>query len=161
MTRLRRCQWRGVRNGSDKGEFYDVGETGPYTLGIQYHIAWVFTPPAAAGGAWTITVYKHDAMTGALLDSHVYSPPAGWTLPAAPQNNCWLGHSLYNDYDAAATFDEVRVWKQALTEEELAASVRLGPDTTFGAPGWRTACSPPARAARRRSYIAGRSTTEI
>ena len=123
------------KTGSDKGEFYDVGETGPYTLGIQYHIAWVFTPPAAAGGAWTITVYKHDAMTGALLDSHVYSPPAGWTLPAAPQNNCWLGHSLYNDYDAAATFDEVRVWKQALTEEELAASVRLGPDTTFGAPG--------------------------
>ena len=123
------------KTGSDKGEFYDIAKTGPYTLGIQYHIAWVFTPPAAAGGAWTITVYKHDAMTGALLDSHVYSPPAGWTLPAAPQNNCWLGHSLYNDYDAAATFDEVRVWKQALTEEELAASVRLGPDTTFGAPG--------------------------
>ena len=123
------------KTGSDKGEFYDVATTGPYTLGIQYHIAWVFTPPAAAGGAWTITVYKHDAMTGALLKSHVYSPPAGWTLPAAPQNNCWLGHSLYNDYDAAATFDEVRVWKQALTEEELAASVRLGPDTTFGAPG--------------------------
>ena len=65
------------KTGSDKGEFYDVGETGPYTLGIQYHIAWVFTPPAAAGGAWTITVYKHDAMTGALLKSHVYSPPAG------------------------------------------------------------------------------------
>ena len=123
------------KTGSDNGEFYDVGETGPYTLGIQYHIAWVFTPPAAAGGAWTITVYKHDAMTGALLDSHVYSPPAGWKLPAAPQNNCWLGHSLYNDYDAAATYDEVRVWKTALTEEELAASVRLGPDTTFGAPG--------------------------
>ena len=123
------------KTGSDKGEFYDIAKTGPYTLGIQYHIAWVFTPPAAAGGAWTITVYKHDAMTGALLASHVYSPPAGWTLPAAPQNNCWLGHSLYNDYDAAATFDEVRVWKTALTEEELAASVRLGPDTTFGAPG--------------------------
>ncbi len=123
------------KTGSDKGEFYDVATTGPYTLGIQYHIAWVFTPPAAAGGAWTITVYKHDAMTGALLASHVYSPPAGWTLPAAPQNNCWLGHSLYNDYDAAATFDEVRVWKTALTEEDLAASVRLGPDTTFGAPG--------------------------
>ena len=123
------------KTGSGKGEFYDVGETGPYTLGIQYHIAWVFTPPAAEGGTWTITVYKHDAMTGALLDSHVYTPPAGWTLPAAPQNNCWLGHSLYNDYDAAANFDEVRVWKQALTEEELAASVRLGPDTTFGAPG--------------------------
>lgn len=118
------------RNGTEK---YDESKTGPYSLGIQYHLAWVFAP--AGGGAWTITVYKHDAMTGELLASHTYAPPAGWTLPSAPQDNCWLGHSTYGDNDPSASYDEVRVWKQALTEEELAASVRLGPDTTFGAPG--------------------------
>ena len=121
------------KTGSDTGEKYDVSQTGPYSLGIQYHIAWVFAP--TGNGTWTITVYKHDAMTGALLASHTYTPPDGWTLPSAPQDNCWLGHSTYNDKDPAASYDEVRVWKQALTEEELAASVRLGPDTTFGAPG--------------------------
>ena len=121
------------KTGSDTGEKYDVRQTGPYSLGIQYHIAWVFAP--TGNGTWTITVYKHDAMTGALLASHTYTPPDGWTLPSAPQDNCWLGHSTYNDKDPAASYDEVRVWKQALTEEELAASVRLGPDTTFGAPG--------------------------
>ena len=116
-------------------EKYDVGTTGPYTLGIQYHIAWVFTPPDEEGGAWSIAVYKHDAMTGALLASDAYTPQAGWTLPAAHQENCWLGHSTYGDNDASAAYDEVRVWNKALTEEELASSVRLGPDTTFGTPG--------------------------
>ena len=112
---------------------YDVAKTAPYTIGVQYHIAWVFNPPAADGDGWTITVYKHDAVTGALLARHDYTPPAGWTLPAARQNNCWLGHSTYGDNDAAAAYDEVRVWNKPLTEEELAASVRLGPDTDFAA----------------------------
>ena len=116
-------------------EKYDGGATGPYTLGIQYHIAWVFTPPTEEGGAWSITVYKHDAMTGELLASDAYTPQAGWTLPTAHQENCWLGHSTYGDNDASAAYDEVRVWNKALTEEELSSSVRLGPDTTFGTPG--------------------------
>ena len=82
----------GISHGSwdaatDKA-IYDVAKTAPYTLGVQYHIAWVFNPPAAEGDGWTITVYKHDAVTGALLARHDYTPPAGWTLPDARQNNC-------------------------------------------------------------------------
>ena len=127
----------GISHGSwdDKTDMaiYDVAKTAPYTLGVQYHIAWVFNPPAAESDGWTITVYKHDAVTGALLARHDYTPPAGWTLPDARQNNCWLGHSTYGDNDAAAAYDEVRVWHAALTEAELAASVRLGPDTDFAA----------------------------
>jgi len=48
------------------------------------------------------------------------------------QTSCYLGHSVVSGgNDAAATYNEVRVWKGALTEAELVRNALLGPDSAF------------------------------
>lgn len=43
----------------------------------------------------------------------------------------YLGHSQFSaDYDANATYDEVRVWNCVLSDEAIAKSCTLGPDAT-------------------------------
>lgn len=43
----------------------------------------------------------------------------------------YLGHSQFSaDYDANATYDEVRVWNYVLSDEAIAESCALGPDAT-------------------------------
>lgn len=43
----------------------------------------------------------------------------------------YLGHSQFSaDYDANATYDEVRVWNCVLSDEAIAESCALGPDAT-------------------------------
>ena len=40
----------------------------------------------------------------------------------------WLGHSQFNDNDASASYNEVRLWNGALTQAQLAYNSLLGPD---------------------------------
>ena len=45
-------------------------------------------------------------------------------------DNFWLGRSLSgSDKDAAATYDEVRIWDRPLTEAQLSELARLGPNS--------------------------------
>ncbi len=39
-----------------------------------------------------------------------------------------LGHGVYGESTPDATYNEVRIWKRALTEEEVMRSAKLGPD---------------------------------
>ncbi len=111
---------------------------GPWTLGTQFHIAMVAWKDA--GDAWKVTYYKHDASTGELLGSCTLDPPSGWSLHSLFVGAFDLGRSASGDPDAAATYDEVRVWGRPFTAADLAYSAKLGPDRLPSFPA--TAASP-------------------
>ena len=55
------------------------------------------------------------------------------------QTYCYLGHAVVSGgNDAAATYNEVRVWRGALTEEQLTRNAILGPDASFSSSGAST-----------------------
>ena len=102
----------------------------PYTLGTEFHIALVLEPLPNDGG-WLATAYKQDAVTGETLKSVSFTNTT-WTLPSLSQTYCYLGRSVQNDYDAAANYNEVRIWNRALSEAELTANALAGPDVLPG-----------------------------
>ena len=112
-----------------KGGLGDTVALAPYTLNTEFHLAITFQPEA--DGSWTVTFYKQDATTGATLAKLEKKVTNGWSLRTQGQRNCWLGHSQFNDNDANASYNEVRVWNRALTEAELAAHAQAGPDEDF------------------------------
>jgi hypothetical protein len=108
----------------------DVSGLAPYSLGVEYHIALVFEPQG--NGVWRVTAYKQDSITGATLDKITFTSSAEWSLALQSQDNCYLGRSFFSaDHDANASYNEVRVWKKALSESELTRSAVLGPDHKF------------------------------
>jgi len=109
-----------------KGASSVSNKMAPYTLGTEFHIALVLYPLPNDGG-WVATAYKQDAVTGETLKSTSFTN-ATWTLPSLVQTYCYLGRSVQSDADAAANYNEVRIWNRALSEWELAANVRAGPD---------------------------------
>jgi len=99
----------------------------PYTLNQPFHISITMTPNG--DGKTTLAWAKRDVNTGAVLASGGATTSADWdpSLIASYGWSC-LGRSQYSDSDADASYDEMRVWKAALTEEQLSWSAKLGPD---------------------------------
>ena len=97
-----------------------------YAAGTPYHIAFELIPGAGTGGVVLVKWYVLDG-TGATLKSG--SMDANFSLAAFAQQNMWLGHSEYSsDPDGNASYNEVRVWRRALSQEQLARNSILGPD---------------------------------
>jgi len=100
----------------------------PWTLGQWFHVAVV--GKRQDDGTWQVQFLKQDAGTGARLKGYTETTPKGWGPDQFAGSAFNLGWSTdRGNYDAAVSFDEVRVWKRALTSDELALSTRLGPDT--------------------------------
>lgn len=100
----------------------------PWTLGQWFHASVVGR--RQENGTWQISFAKHDVSTGARLKSYSVAAPAGWTPDQLKKSSFNIGWSADpGNYDAAASFDEVRVWKRALSDDELVLSTQLGPDT--------------------------------
>ena len=99
-----------------------------FEQGVEYHIAVIARKTEE--GYWTITFQKRNNSTGSLIASQqISSAGKSWKLSDLGQNRCWLGHSQWpSDDDAAASYNEVRIWNRALSESELTENVRLGPD---------------------------------
>ena len=73
---------------------------------------------------------KYDAQTGCLIDDVVSFQMSSLPLSKIGQTSCYLGHSRWSsDYDASASYNEVRVWNYALSDAEIAEHLKLGPDT--------------------------------
>ena len=102
-----------------------------FTVGTEYHIAVTYSKDS--DGKWKVTAYKQDATTGETLAKTTFEAPEGWSLKTMWQEYCYLGHSIVSgSKDAAVTYNEVRVWRGALTEEELTHNAIMGPDVDFG-----------------------------
>ena len=111
-----------------------VDQLKAFTIGTEYHVAVTYCKDA--DGEWKVTAYKQDATTGATLAKTTFGVPEGWSLATMWQEQCYLGHSIVSGSDdAAATYDEVRVWRGALSEAELTHNAIMGPDVEFGGNG--------------------------
>lgn len=99
----------------------------PYALNTPYHIA--VTAVKNANGTSTLAWSRRNATTGALEKRGSATTSKAWTFGSMKGANFFLGHSQYGgDNDAAATYDEVRVWRGALSDAQLEANAKLGPD---------------------------------
>ena len=100
----------------------------PFTLGTEFHISIVLQP--LSDGTWNATFRKKEVQTGVTLAHYtINSGTSGWKPSVQGLNNCWLGHSQFeSDNDAAATYNEVRIWNAALSDAQLTKNVQLGPD---------------------------------
>lgn len=97
----------------------------PFTFGIEYHLAFVFFYKTDIGAkdnkAWYVRGYKQDVKTGKTLGMFEIKLKDGWTLKDFPSERFHLGLSYCGaGFKAKASYNEVRVWKRALTERELA-----------------------------------------
>jgi len=99
-----------------------------WKIGEMYHI--VIRGKKNADGKMTVTYLRAKAgekhmMIMAQIEN------ASWPTT---DTILWLGRSKYWDSinsDAAATYDEVRIWDRALTTEELNKSHKCGPNKLF------------------------------
>ena len=99
----------------------------PYALNTPYHIA--VTGVKNANGTSTLTWSRRNVTTGALEKRGSATTNKAWTFGSITGANFFLGHSQYSgDNDAAANYDEVRVWRGALSDAQLETNAKLGPD---------------------------------
>jgi len=98
----------------------------PFRLGVQYHISATFE--RQSDDSTVIRFMKRDAASGRLLRSGVLTVGTGLHNISNPI--LYLGHSFYSsDADACAEYDEVRIWKGVLSDAQLSANAKAGPDT--------------------------------
>ncbi len=99
----------------------------PYALNTPYHIA--VTSVRNANGTSTLTWSRRNATTGAFEKRGSATTNKAWTFGSITGANFFLGHSQYSgDSDAAASYDEVRVWRGVLSDAQLEMNAKLGPD---------------------------------
>ena len=117
-----------IENGGYASLNQTLSPAGSMTAETMYHVAIVLVPTAEGGT--TVTAYLQDVTTGATLQSYSWSTPSKCSFSRITQDYCSLGRScsFSSIPDIAATYDEVRVWNVALTEEELKRNAQLGPD---------------------------------
>ena len=101
--------------------------TQPYTLDTEYYIAVTLEK---SGNATVAKWQRRDVTTGEVLLTGTLTMLTG--IHTFTNSVLYLGHSQFtSDYDANATYDEVRVWNTVLSDEALEASCLLGADATM------------------------------
>ena len=117
--------------------------TGTLDANTPYYLAFTLKPNASGGTE--IKGYCYNATTGALVGSFTQTL-ANWSLiDKIIQQSFCLGYSFWNDPDAYADYDEVRVWSGALSADAIALSAQKGPDATAADIAEIVAASPAAR----------------
>ena len=97
---------------------------------VQYYVA-IAISPDGKGGSVTRRYIKKVGDSNFLFKNEATN--AAWTVSANMTTNpsdghFWLGRSDYNNRDATADYDEVRVWNGTLDEAAIALSAAKGPD---------------------------------
>lgn len=112
--------------GDSKLEVYVDDTTQPYVPGTEYYIVATLEK---SGDATIAKWQRRNVTTGETLLTGTFTIPAGVHTFTDPV--LYLGHSQFtSDFDANATYDEVRVWNYVLSDEAIAESCALGPDAT-------------------------------
>ena len=109
--------WLGDGNRKIGGAAFPVNE--------KCHVAFTVTPDGT--GNATICAYVHKA-DGTLVGSGTF-PYGSWTTTKIVQSAFMLGRGIFTNDNPQSNYDEVRVWKIALTREQVEECIRLGPDT--------------------------------
>ena len=123
----------GVHNGTpwDRGWLMNnTTGTGAMPAGTQYYVAVTLTPDGKGGTR--VTALCFNAATGELIASGIDNVVSEWTVDCLDQTNFYLGHTVWGNNDAAAAYNEFRIWDGVFTKSELAAHAILGPDALPG-----------------------------
>ena len=99
--------------------------SGNLTVDKEYHVALVVKP--TGNNTATVTAYIEDPSGGEAIRVKSESVTK-WSTSTIVQKNFWLGHSHWGDKDVYSTYNEVRVWAAALSQEQIVANGTLGPD---------------------------------
>ena len=102
--------------------------TGTLAANTPYYIAFTFAHNA--DGSTTMKGLCLNATTKAKVGSFERNVTNWNMFDRIDQRYFSLGHSFWNDWDAIADVDEVRVWAGALSDDALALSAQKGPDAT-------------------------------
>lgn len=107
-----------------------ANSTAQHKLDCEEHIAVVFAP---SGSSWLLQVHRYDPETGLFVKAKELTVSnASWTPGSFSDTLLALGYSFdTTNPDAQASYNEVRVWKTALTKADLDRSAMLGPDADF------------------------------
>jgi hypothetical protein len=114
-------------------EKYDLDKMA-FTDGEMVHFAVRYA--ANDDGSTTITSVRRSVDgTGTVVKTSNFTPTGldeGWSLDKVATGDFFLGHSAIwtSDNDANAIYDEVRVWRGALSDDALTLSAQKGPDAT-------------------------------
>lgn len=110
-----RVEWLGPRDSNTMDN-----TNAPYTLGVEFHIVCVID-----NGLVTWYTGPADSRDLGVAKGSFQSNNR---LSELNDNNCWLGRSQWEDSTANASWNEVRLWKGALTSEEIEILHDRGPD---------------------------------
>ncbi|MCQ2395269.1 MAG: LamG domain-containing protein [Kiritimatiellae bacterium] len=111
--------------------FRDDCSLAPTISGKPCHFA--ITVQSAKDGSSRVKWSRRDVATGAVekagsIDISDWSL-ANFIALMGGKDDFFLGHSRWSaDTDALVTYDEVRLWNTALSDEQLTANVKAGPD---------------------------------
>lgn len=117
--------WIGIKSGTTT---YDTA----WTLcraeaGQMEHFSIMMDNVASLVG-WTGMLMRQYALDGS-YGGGMQPNHASWSLPALVQTATYIGGCGWNNTDADATFDEVRIWRGALTAADLQANAVTSCDT--------------------------------
>jgi len=98
------------------------------STGVEYYIVAIYAPSNT--GVWQSTYRVRNAATGALVtEKTVTVNNTSWDSSKIGAKDCVLGQALTTwDSCAKATYNEVRIWKCALTDAEQQSNLQSGPD---------------------------------
>lgn len=112
-----------LKNSSDDWAHQgDVGSTA-LELGVEYHVVVAVTPGEETTD---VAAYIYNASTGTKVGEWITTQ--AWKPSSCNFEHCYLGRSPWYNPDPPASFNEVRIWGKALTEAEVVANNKLGPD---------------------------------
>lgn len=93
------------------------GNLAPFSIGEEYHFAVVF---ARSKDEWVVTAYKQGAQTGQTMGkAETRVPESSWSVKKMTHRKLDLACAWSGDEYADASYNEVRIWNRALSEEEL------------------------------------------
>lgn len=122
-------EWNGNGNSN--------GTNAPYVVDVPYHMVMTIVPAVFTNGAITrgTTVTWYTApVSDSQSAGHPLNVSKGTFNTTADLRDlidsvCYLGRSMWPDTTASATYDEMRIWKGALTETERELFQLIGPDS--------------------------------
>ena len=118
---------------SSLGFNYQMPANDPAVIPLDGTYHYTVTFCANESGGTVVRWVIHDAATGLLKGDFTYTAN-NWTLADATSWSLTLGSNpwLNNTYEMKASYDEVRVWNTALSDEAIAISVNKGPNASDG-----------------------------
>lgn len=105
------------------------GTFGAARPGVMEHFAVVIGDVIPSTG-WCGMIWTRRTLDGAYVGGGMPNI-SGWSLDKLDQSNTAIGGAWWNNTGADATFDEVRIWKGALTPADLEANAAASCDTVL------------------------------